>query len=404
LPKTRLVTVSSVLRIIGPGVVSAKPKGAADVVMTGVRSPESADVEVVLGVDTHLDFHVAVALDNLGRRLGELTVPTTTKGYKRLVSWAEDFGPVRCAGVEGTSSYGAGLARYLTATGVAVVEVERPKRRHLRRNGKSDPIDAEAAARTVLAGETAGAPKSADGRVEMIRALRTARRSAVKARGQAANQLQALVVTAPDALRERLRRLSTRRLVAAACRFRPGTQPETPEAATKLALRSVARRHEALSEEIAELDVQLDRLVAEAAPELLALPAVGTDHAATLLIVAGDNPERLRSEASFASLCGASPVEASSGKVVRHRLNRGGNRDANRALHMICMVRMGQDRRTREYVARRTAEGKSKREILRCLKRYVAREVYRVLVVAVEASPLTTGYPGASSGRLSVMS
>ena len=154
--------------------------------MTGVRSPESADVEVVLGVDTHLDFHVAVALDNLGRRLGELTVPTTTKGYKRLVSWAEDFGPVRCAGVEGTSSYGAGLARYLTATGVAVVEVERPKRRHLRRNGKSDPIDAEAAARTVLAGETAGAPKSADGRVEMIRALRTARRSAVKARGQAA--------------------------------------------------------------------------------------------------------------------------------------------------------------------------------------------------------------------------
>jgi transposase len=404
LPKTRLVTVSSVLRIIGPGVVSATPKGAADVVMTGVRSPESADVEVVLGVDTHLDFHVAVALDNLGRRLGELTVPTTTKGYKRLVSWAEDFGPVRCAGVEGTSSYGAGLARYLTATGVAVVEVERPKRRHLRRNGKSDPIDAEAAARTVLAGETAGAPKSADGRVEMIRALRTARRSAVKAKGQAANQLQALVVTAPDALRERLRRLSTRRLVAAACRFRPGTQPETPEAATKLALRSVARRHEALSEEIAELDVQLDRLVAEAAPELLALPAVGTDHAATLLIVAGDNPERLRSEASFASLCGASPVEASSGKVVRHRLNRGGNRDANRALHMICMVRMGQDRRTREYVARRTAEGKSKREILRCLKRYVAREVYRVLVVAVEASPLTTGYPGASSGRLSVMS
>jgi transposase len=373
------------------------------VVMIGVRSPESADVEVVLGVDTHLDFHVAVVLDNLGRRLGELAVPTTTKGYKKLLSWAEDFGPVRCAGVEGTSSYGAGLARYLTAAEVAVAEVERPKRRHLRRKGKSDPIDAELAARAVLSGETAGVPKSADGRVEMIRALRTARRSAVKARGQAANQLQALVVTAPDTLRERLRWLSTRRLVATACRFRPGTQPETPEAATKLALRSVARRHEVLSEEIAELDVQLDRLVAEATPELLALPAVGTDHAATLLVVAGDNPERLRSEASFASLCGASPVEASSGKVVRHRLNRGGNRDANRALHMICMVRMGQDRRTREYVARRTAEGKSKREILRCLKRYVAREVYRVLVV-VEASPSTTAYPGASSGRLSVVS
>ncbi len=147
MPKTRLVTVSSVLRIIGPGVVTATPKGAEDVVMTGVRSPESADVEVVLGVDTHLDFHVAVTLDNLGRRLGELAVPTTTKGYKRLLCWAEDFGPVRCAGVEGTSSYGAGLARYLKAAGVVVAEVERPKRRHLRRNGKSDPIDAEAAAR-----------------------------------------------------------------------------------------------------------------------------------------------------------------------------------------------------------------------------------------------------------------
>ena len=163
--------------------------------MTGLRSPESENVEVVLGVDTHLDFHVAVALDDLGRRLGELRVPTTTEGYQRLLCWAEGFGLIRCAGVEGTSSYGAGLARYLTCAGIAVAEVERPKRRHLRRNGKSDPLDAEAA-RAVLAGETAGTPKSADGRVEMIRALRIARRSAVKARGQAANQLQALVVTA----------------------------------------------------------------------------------------------------------------------------------------------------------------------------------------------------------------
>jgi transposase len=239
----------------------------------------------------------------------------------------------------------------------------------------------------------------------MIRALRTALRSAVKARrSQAANQLKALVVTAPEDLRDRLRWLSTGKLVATACRLRPGDRPETPQAATKLALRSVARRHVVLSEEIAELDAQLDRLVAQAAPELLALPAVGTDHAATLLIVAGDNPQRLRSEASFASLCGVAPIEASSGKVVRHRLNRGGNRDANRALHIICIVRMGSNRRTQQYVARRTAEGKSKREILRCLKRYVAREVYRSLVVAVEAPPLTTAYSRASSRRLSVMS
>jgi transposase len=226
----------------------------------------------------------------------------------------------------------------------------------------------------------------------------------MKARTQAANQLQGLRLTAPEKLLNRLRELSTKELVSVAARFRLGDDPRDVPAATKFALRSVARRYEALSAEIAELDAQLARLVAQVAPELVCLPGIGTDHAATLLIVAGDNPQRLRSEASFASLCGVSPVEASSGKVVRHRLNRGGNRDANRALHMICMVRMAMDGRTQQYVARRTAEGKSKREILRCLKRYVAREVYRVLVVAVEASPLTTGYPGASSGRLSVMS
>ncbi len=219
----------------------------------------------------------------------------------------------------------------------------------------------------------------------MIRALRAARRSAVKSRTQAANQLRNLVVTAPDGLRHRLRKLSTKELVAVAARFRLNDPDDVLEA-TRFALRSVARRYEVLSEEIAQLEVQLDRLVGETAPELVSLPGIGTDHAATLLIVVGDNPERLKSEASFASLCGVSPVQASSGKVVRHRLNRGGNRDANRALYMICMVRMGRDRRTKEYVARRTAEGKSRREIVRCLKRYVAREVYRVLVPA--ASPI----------------
>lgn len=346
-----------------------------------------ADVEgfasadgVVLGVDTHLDLHVAVALDLLGKRLGELTVPTTTRGYQKLLRWAEGFGPVGCVGIEGTSSYGAGLARHLKAAGISVVEVERPKRPHRRRNGKSDPIDAEAAARAVLAGEALGEPKSGDGPVEMIRTLRSARHSAVKARSQAANQLRALLVTAPQELRDPLRELPTKELVATCARLRPGNDPDDVRTATKFALRSVARRHQALSEEITELDGQLVRLVAEVAPGLISLPAIGTHHAATLLVVAGDNPERLNKEASFASLCGVSPIEASSGKVVRHRLNRGGNRDANRALHMICVVRMGADRRTREYVARRTAEGKSKWEIMRCLKRYIAREVYRVLV------------------------
>ncbi len=284
---------------------------------------------------------MAVALDQLlGRRLGELKVPTTTRGHERLLRWAEGFGPVGRAGIEGTSSYGAGLARHLKDAGISVMEVERPKRRHLRRNGKSDPIDAEAAAaRAVLAGEAVGEPKSGDGRVEMIRVLRSARRSAVKARSQAANQLRALLVTAPEDLRHRLRQLSTKELVATCCaRLRLGSDPDDVHTATRFALRSLARRHETLSEEIAELDAQLDRLVAEVAPGLISRPAIGTHHAATLLVLAGDNPERLNNDASFASLCGVSPIEASSGKVVRHRLNTGANRDANRALHMICVV------------------------------------------------------------------
>jgi transposase len=189
-----------------------------------------------------------------------------------------------------------------------------------------------------------------------------------------------LRVTAPEQLLNRLRGLSTKELVCVAARLRLGDDPRDVPTATKFALRSVARRYEALSEEIADLDVHLDRLVAQVAPELVALPGIGTDNAATLLIVAGDNPQRLGSEASFANLCGVSPIEASSGKVVRHRLNRGGNREANRALYMICLARMRRDPRTKEYVARRTAEGKSKREIVRCLKRYVAREIYRVLI------------------------
>jgi len=362
------------------------------VTMIGAERPET-EVAVILGVDTHLDSHVGVAVDHLGRRLGKASVPTTAKGYERLLGWAEGFGPVRCAGVEGTSSYGAGLTRHLRARGIEVLEVERPKhrRRSSRRNlQKSDPSDAEAAARAVLAGEASGMPKSGEGRVEMIRTLRAARRSAVKARTQAANQLQALRVTAPEELLNRLRGLPTKELVSVAARFRLGDDLRDVPTATKFALRSVARRYKALSEEISELEAHLDRLVAQAAPELVSLAGIGTDNAATLLIVAGDNPQRLGSEASFASLCGVSPIEASSGKVVRHRLNRGGNREANRALYMICLSRMRRDQRTQEYVARRTAEGKSKREIIRCLKRYIAREVYGVLVSS-GARSLPTG-------------
>jgi len=261
-----------------------------------------------------------------------------------------------------------------------VLEVARPNRQLRRHAGKSDQIDAEAAARAVQAGVALGRPKTTDGQVEMLRAVRVVRSSAVKARTQAANQLHALVITAPDPLRSELRGLGLARLVARAAKFRPGPCPQTPTAATKLALRSIAVRYQQLSAEIAELDRQLQRLVAAAALGLLALKGVGPDIAAALLLAAGDNPQRLRSEAAFARLCGVAPLPASSGKTSRHRLSRGGNRDANRALYMLAVSRLRWDPRTRAYVARRTREGKTTPEIIRCLKRYVTREIYKALI------------------------
>jgi transposase len=347
----------------------------------------SVETKITLGVDTHKDTHVAVALDGLGRHLGTLSVPTNTTGYRELLGWARELGIIEQVGVEGTGSFGAGLARLLKAEGIPTREVIRPKRRDQYRSSKSDPIDAEAAARAVLAGTATGKPKDADGQVEMIRALRATRRSAVKARTQAANQMKALLVSAPEELRAQLRDLSTARLVCRASRFRLGENPHSVMAATKLSLRSVARRYQHLCEEIHELDEQLDRLVAEAAPELMAVDGVSTDTAASLLITVGDNPERLNSEAAFANLCGVAPIPASSGKTIRHRLNIRGNRDANRALYVIALGRMGRDERTKAYVAKRTAEGKSKREIIRCLKRYIARELYRILVQPLSPLP-----------------
>jgi transposase len=265
--------------------------------------------------------------------------------------------------------------------GVDVVEVNRPDRQWRRRRGKSDPADAEAAARSALAGQGAGLPKSQDGTVEAIRVLRLARRSAIKARTQAANQLLAIVDTAPDDLRRALRGRRVADLVPSARRFRGG-RPATPLGAAKIALKALAERWATLDAEIQHLDAQLDVLVAVAGPRLLDLPGVGTETAGALLVAAGDNAERLASEGSFAALCGVTPVDASSGRQKRHRLNRGGNRDANRALWVVVMVRMANDRRTRAYVARRTAEGLTKKEIIRCLKRYVAREVYKALIAA----------------------
>lgn len=342
-------------------------------------TPMDEAVRVTVGVDTHAEQHVAAALDQRGRRLGSCVIPATPAGYATLLAWASAYGAIERVGLEGSGSYGAGLARWLQSRGVGVIEVDRPDRRARRRQGKSDTVDAEAAARAVQAGTAAGQPKAGDGRVEAMRTLRIARRSAIKARTQAANQLHALVVTAPAGLQARLRPLTTAALVAAAARLRPPACPQTPETATKLALRSIARRYQALTEEIAALDEQLDRLVVVAAPALVAIKGVGTDTAAALLVAAGDNPKRVRSEAAFAHLCGVAPVPASSGKTQRHRLSRGGNRDANRALYLLALGRLGWDERTRAYAERRTREGKTKPEIIRCLKRYIVREVYRAL-------------------------
>ena len=345
-----------------------------------------SDVLVTVGVDTHADFHVGVALDQRGGLLGELSLANDEGGYRRLLGWARGLGELACVGAEGTGSYGAGLSRFLRSEGVRVLEVNRVSRQHRRRHGKHDAADAEAAARAVLSGEATGEPKAADGYAEMLRALKIARRSAVKAKTQAANQLHALVSTAPEGLKGDLRKLAAPRLARKASRFRCDARPADPCAATKFALRSVARRYLGLVKEVAELQEQIERLVGESSPRLVALDGVGPDTAATLLVVAGDNPERLKSEAAFANLCGAAPIPASSGKVVRHRLNPHGNREANRALHVVALNRMRRDPRTQAYVARRTAEGKSKREIIRCLKRFIAREVYQALLVCPEVA------------------
>jgi transposase len=333
-------------------------------------------------VDTHGEVHHAAVIDDLGRRLGDRGFPTTPAGYRQLLAWLATFGVLQRVGVEGTGTYGAALTRFLRCNGVTVVEVDRPDRKARRANGKSDPLDAYAAATAALSGRANGTPKTRDGHVEAIRALRTARRSAIKARTQTMNQLRALLVSSPAELREHLRGLPTAALIATCTRLRPGrdlAERADPTQATKSALRTLARRHHYLTNEIRDLDNDLTSLVTAAAPQLLVLPGVGTDVAGQLLITAGDNPDRIRNQAAFAHLCGVAPIPASSGRTQRHRLNRGGDRAANNALHTIALTRLRHDPRTRAYATRRRQQGLSNPEIMRCLKRYVAREIHRSL-------------------------
>ncbi len=329
------------------------------------------------GVDTHLDVHVAAALDRNGGVLGVESFPTTPAGYRELHDWLVGFGDLERIGVEGTGAYGAGLARFLQRAGVEVIEVDRPNRQERRRHGKSDELDAVEAARAALGGRCRAVAKTGDGAMEAMRALLVAKRSGRQARVRSLNQIRHLSFTAPDDLRARLQPLPTGQLAAATARLRPSG--DVVSSATKLALRTLGRRVLDLDAQLATIDDALAELITATAPDLLALHGVGVDTAAILLVAAGDNPERIRSEAAWAHLCGVAPIPASSGKVIRHRLNPGGNRQANHALWRIVITRMSSDPRTRRYVERRSEEGLTKREIIRVLKRYVARETWRHL-------------------------
>ena len=341
--------------------------------------PETGGPGVVGGVDTHKDTHTAAAIDDCGRLLGYAQFPATRGGYRDLLAWLHSHGRLLLVGVEGTGAYGAGLTRLLVAEQVEVVEVDRPDRKTRRFHGKSDPIDAIAAAQAAQSGRATGQPKHRAGQVEALRALRTARRSAIQQRADVQRQLKALIVTAPDTVRERLRDLTDTRLITTCARTRPGPDTACPATATTLALRSLARRHQQLSAEIRELDKLITPLIHTINPRLLAVFGVGPDTAGQLLVTTGDNPDRITTEAAFAMLCGAAPIPASSGRTHRHRLNRGGDRQANAALYRIALSRLRHDPATRAYAQRRTAEGKTKKEIIRCLKRYIAREIYRIL-------------------------
>jgi transposase len=346
---------------------------------------QSIQNEVILGVDTHLDTHVAAVINHAGKLLGALATPTTAAGYLTLLAWARSLGCVRRAGIEGTGTYGAGLARVLRGQGIDVLEVNRPDRSARRLQGKSDPTDAENAARSVLAGTAMAIPKSQSGAAEAMRIISVARRSAVKAKTQAMNQLRSVLVSAPQEIRERLWKTKPEQCAAGCAHLRHLGTTTLLRTLTKT-LRMLAKRWLMLAAELKEIDAELEQLTRESAPHLRQQFGVGPQTAATLIAVAGDNPERLHSEAALAALCGANPLPASSGKTIRHRLNRGGDRSANNALWTIAMVRMRSEPRTRAYVERRTAEGMSNKEIQRCLKRYIVRELYPLILVDLTAA------------------
>ena len=336
---------------------------------------------IVGGVDTHKDLHVAAIVDDHDSVLETRSFASTRQGYRQLLAWMRGFGELDRIGIESTGSYGAGLLRFLQAAGIEVLEITAPDRQDRRRRGKNDDLDAQNAAHAAFAGIRAVTPRSRDGMVESLRVLKACRKTAVSARRVALQMIHGTIICAPEGLRDQLRSMTRMQLVRTLAAWRPDlTAYREVEVAYRISLKSLARRYIELHDEIADLDVMIGAIVEDLAPELVARNSIGHNGAAQLLLTAGDNPERLKSEASFAALCGASPVPASSGKTVRHRLNRGGDRAANSALHIIAIGRLRTDEKTKTYVARRIAEGHSKLEAIRSLKRYIAREVFGIIM------------------------
>lgn len=341
---------------------------------------QSSKATVVGGVDTHKELHVAAIVDQHNRVLGSEYFPTTRHGYKTMLKWMRTFGQLQRVGVECTGSYGAGLLRYLQRAEVEVLEVTAPDKTDRRKRGKDDTMDAENAAHAAFANIRTVTPKSRDGMAESLRVIIVCRKSAVAARRISLQMIQMNIVSAPDELREVLRKMTRMQLIRTLAAWRPDvTDYRNVTSAYRIAFKSLARRYLELHDEIADLDVMIASIVDELAPELIAKNSIGYQSASQLLITAGDNPSRLKSEASFAALCGASPIPASSGQTNRHRLNRGGDRAANSALHIIAIGRLRTEQRTRDYMEKRQADGLSKLEAIRCLKRYIAREVYFIL-------------------------
>ena len=335
---------------------------------------------VVGGVDTHKDLHVAAVVDEHDQMLGSESFASTRHGYKEMLGWMRSFGELERVGVECTGTYGAGLLRYLERARIKVLEVTSADKTVRRKRGKDDRLDAENAAHAAFAGVRTVTPKTRDGMVEALRAIKLCRKTAITARRVALQTIQAQIICAPENLRDGLRQMTRMRLIRTLAAWRPDLSGYTGvTTAYRIALKSLARRYLELHDEIADLDVMIKAIVDELAPDLVARMAIGYESAAQLLITAGDNPERLRSEAGFAALCAVSPIPASSGKTQRHRLNRGGDRAANSALHLIAIGRLRVEPRTQAYVARRISEGHSKLEAIRCVKRYIAREVYYII-------------------------